>query len=148
MLFRRRLILSFAAFVAAPEALAQSVPRRIQASNGRVRAAVPGAFKTSAFLTVTNPTDEDDALVKVFCPWAEKASFQRTVWKGLNASQVILSEVPLPAHSTVEFTAGHDEIRLNRTTRAFKVGMKVPLELRFKRSVMLTTELEVFNRLL
>ena len=144
-LARRDLILALAGL--AVPAQAQGVPR-ISVGEGRVRAAVPGAYKTSVFLTVLNPTGEDDVLVGVTCPWAEKATFQRTVWKGLNVSYVVLDEIPVPAHSRVVFKAGYDEIRLNRTTRAFKAGMKVPLELRFKRIGTLTTEIEVFSRLL
>ena len=70
------------------------------------------------------------------------------MWKGLNLSQVVLEEIPVPAHSRVVFKGGYDEIKLNRTTRAFKQGMKVPLELHFKRIGTLRTEIDVFNRLL
>ena len=66
-LARRNLIFALVGLSVPTLARAQGVPR-ITVGEGKVRAAVPGALKTSVFLTVSNPTDEDDVLVKVFCP--------------------------------------------------------------------------------
>jgi len=146
-LARRGLILTLVAATMPARVRAQASLRMV-IKDGRVRAAVAGAMKTTVSLTIANSTDDDDVLIGVSSPWAEKAIFVRTVWKGLNVREVELDEIPVKAHHAVKFTNGHDEIRLLRPTRQLKPGMKVPLELRFKTMGTLNTDVEVFNRLL
>src|SRR5262245_37832193 len=118
LLARRDLTLGVAALALIPCAAQAQARPHIIVKDGRVRAAVAGAQKTGVFLTVANSTDEDDVLIGVSSPWAEKAVFLRTVWKGLNANEVELEEIPVLAHHVVQFKAGHDEIRLFKPTRA------------------------------
>ncbi len=146
-LARRDVIVTLAAMTLPIAAQAQASLRMV-VKDGRVRAAVAGAMKTSVFLTVANSTDDDDTLIGVSSAWAERAAFVRTVWKGLDANTVEIDEIPVRAHRAVKFTAGHDEIMLFRPTRALTPGLKVPLELRFKTMGALEADVEVFNRLL
>jgi copper(I)-binding protein len=127
---------------------AQGTQPKFYVGDGRARAAVAGAAKTTLYFTIYNSTDQDDALIGVYCPWAEKATIERTRWKGIKSYQVPLDEVPVPAHHVVKLKPGEIDIKLERPTRAFTAGLKVPVELKFRTFGTIATDVEVFNRLL
>jgi copper(I)-binding protein len=130
------------------EAEAQLNQSKIEIVDVRVRAAVPGAAKTSVYFAVVNHSDEPDVLVGVSSPQAERGTFIKTTWKGLTPRVVQMTAIEIPAQSIVPFKAGGLECRLLRPTVALRPGDTITLELRFKRLGRVAVTATVFNRLL
>jgi copper(I)-binding protein len=86
-----------------------------------------------AYLTLTNPTDVDDALVAATSNAAEKVQLStlEKLPSGI-LSLMGLKEISLPAKTTVTLQPGGLHLLLVGLYRPLDVGMEVPLTLTFR----------------
>ncbi|GHC43143.1 copper chaperone PCu(A)C [Streptomyces cinnamoneus] len=107
------------------------------------RVLVPfGIESTAAMVRLRNTGDEDDELVGVDVPSAGGAMLSRTVVKNGAGTMRMVASVPVPARGTLEMSPHGLDIMVYRPP-AVRVGERLPLVLRFRKSGTVRAEATV-----
>jgi copper(I)-binding protein len=99
---------------------------------------------SAAYLTITNGTSQDDALLKVATTAAANPEIHETMAgdSGMMGMQPV-DKVPVPAGRTVKLEPGSYHIMLINLTRELKIGDTVTLTLTFEKAGDITVTAEV-----
>jgi len=103
---------------------------------------VPGGTG-SAYMTITNSSGKEDALMGVSTDAASSAMIHRTEVKGGVASMSMVDRLPIPANGKVELSPGGYHIMLEGLRQQLSPGDEVVLRLRFERAGEVTVRAEV-----
>ncbi|MBI1363874.1 MAG: copper chaperone PCu(A)C [Proteobacteria bacterium] len=107
----------------------------VHVADAWAREATEADRSTAVFMTLTNDTGQDDALVGVSTPFAEKATLHNTFKNDLGVLLMAeVEEIPLAAGQTVTFKPGGMHIFLSGVRQPINLGMEIPLTLVFASS--------------
>ncbi|MDX2223071.1 MAG: copper chaperone PCu(A)C [Rhodospirillaceae bacterium] len=118
---------------------------RIEIVDAWARTAI-SSRDTTAFVTIVNRGDADDALVGVSSPIAERAAVQRVRHRGLTSTNRDVPRVEVEAADVVRMRPGGYFISVTGLTQQLQPGQKLPLSLRFEKSGTLAVDAEVSNQ--
>lgn len=112
----------------------------------RVRANLTLPTETGAiYMTITNETGEDDALVGAAVPGCNTTELHEVIMEGevMVMQQVEEGEIAIPAGETVELKQGGLHVMCLGKTGEFAVGDTVPVRLQFARAGTIEVAAEV-----
>lgn len=127
------LILTLAALLSAPPALAGSVKAgRLTIDQAIVRASIGHSPNTAAYLVITNAGDRPDRLMSVRCACADKVDAH--IMQMMNGMMMMddAGPVEIPAHGQAVFAPGGRHLMLT--------GLKAPLNDGGRQSMVLVFE--------
>lgn len=123
---------------AAQEALAQ-----LRIENAWA-APTPGGVEVSAgYLTITNPTAADDALIGVSSPRAGHAEVHEMTMDGGVMQMRAVARLPIGAGQTLTLGPGGRHLMFFDVAQPFAEGETIPVQLRFERAGELDVSLPV-----
>lgn len=99
--------------------------------NAWVRATIPGATGTAAYMTLQNPASSPVVLVRAHSPAAEAVEFHESVRRDGIARMHPLPRVTVPARGVAKFVPGGAHIMLIGVRRELRAGSVVPMTLVF-----------------
>ena len=103
--------------------------------------------ETKGYCIILNDTAEEDQLLHIDSPWADKCKLQKAQWRGLKMSLVDVPELPIPAYSRTELRPGGMWIHI-RLARAAVKGDSMPLSFRFARAGRVEIDATITDRML
>jgi copper(I)-binding protein len=115
------------------------------------RESIPGTSETAAYMTITNGTGSDDALVGASSP-AGMAGVHEVVPVGsvdpMSSDQPMMgmqpvAKVAIPAGGTLELKPGSYHIMITGLTQPLKAGTSVEVTLTFEKAPPVTVTAEV-----
>jgi copper(I)-binding protein len=102
-------------------------------------------LESSAYFTLLNRTEDDDQLIAVTSPLAERCTIQKVSWKGLVMSLVDQPTVKVPAMSRLEFNPKSLRVTI-RFAKAMDRAQDVPLTLTFAKAGQIEVKAEPTER--
>jgi len=116
----------------------------ITLDNAWVRQPPPGAAVAGAYLSLTNPGPDDDRLVAVESPAAERVEIHdMQVVSGMMQMRRLEQGLPLPARDTTTLAPGGLHLMLIAPTAELTAGETVEITLSFEHAPAQTVEFEV-----
>jgi copper(I)-binding protein len=114
-----RLILGAAAILGSASVVGRMVPALAadaKSANGVIEltdiwARSNGPTERTVYLDIINHGTDDDRLIAVSSPQAERCILEKVVWKGLNAKNVLVDSLPVPAMARTKLKPGGIYIR-------------------------------------
>jgi hypothetical protein len=107
----------------------------IQAQDPWMRATPPGARVAGGFVTLVNPGDQADRLLRVESPAAARVELHETVAEGgVMRMRALPDGLAVPAHGQVALKPGSYHLMFIQPQRALEPGMQVPATLVFERA--------------
>ncbi|MFC7327261.1 copper chaperone PCu(A)C [Marinactinospora rubrisoli] len=137
----------------APTPTPAQEPETGSAASGEVR--VDGAWipepatpdSTTAYFTVTNAAEADDALVAVESPVSGEVELGSTTETPSGASQMgVVEEIPVPGGGSTELRSGGFHLMVNDLSEPLAAGDAVTLTLTFESGSVLDVEAPVLER--
>jgi copper(I)-binding protein len=116
-------------------------PAQITASDARVLLPF-GTDDTAAFVRLRNDGDEDDRLLDVDVPSADRAMLSRTVTRNAVSHMEMVSSAVVRAHGSLAMSPHELDIMISRPPR-LRLGDRLPLVLTFARSGAVRVTAEV-----
>lgn len=116
---------------------------QIQVSNGWIRMVPPVSTVSAVYMSLTNQSEEEDALIGVTSERAERAELHHMEMSGGMMRMMRVDQFILPVNKTVPLQAGGNHIMLVGLKEPLKEGEQVALTLEFARSSAVTLSLEV-----
>lgn len=101
----------------------------ITVESGWVRASIPGAGNSVAFLTVRNHSGKDQAVVGVQCQVAKFCELHQHTHSGGKMRMEKVEQLQIPANSTLALSSGGYHIMLIELLEPLKPGSEVKLQL-------------------
>jgi copper(I)-binding protein len=143
----------FAAGTAAVPVALQNT-RGIEVRSAWMREAEAGQPSTSAYFILSNETATPIQLIGVSSPIAALAEIHVMEMAGMPAggnhagmmTMRQVADVMVPARGTIEFKPGGYHVMLFKIARDVRIGMRVPLTLRFSDGTTRTVEAAVGSR--
>lgn len=123
-----------------------SAPASFVVSDAWSRAMPPTAPTGAVYFTLQNPSGEDDRLIGVSTPRAERAELHTHVQQGELMSMQKVEAVELPANGTLQFKPGGHHVMLFKMTQPLKAGETFPLTLQFDKAGELTLEVKILDQ--
>lgn len=124
--------LPFAAVIAPAFAPASAHDSKVTIEKPWARASIGTSRPTAAFMTIRNPSDSADRLIKVSTPVAGMAEIHQTKIKDGQAVMMKVEGVTIPARGMAMLKPGGYHIMLMRLKAPVVKGTKVPLTLTFE----------------
>lgn len=109
------------------------------------RASIGTSRPTAAFMTIRNPSNSTDRLVKVSTPIAGVAEIHQTRIKDGQAVMMKLEGLTIPARGMVMLKPGGYHIMLMRLKAPVVKGTKLPLTLTFEHGGTITVDARVMS---
>lgn len=98
-------------------------------------APTPGGVEVSAgYLTITNPTNADDALIGVSSPRAGRAEVHEMIMEGGVMQMRAVARLPIGAGQTLTLSPGGRHLMFFDVAQPFAEGETIPVRLRFERA--------------
>lgn len=98
-------------------------------------APTPGGVEVSAgYLTITNPTNAEDALIGVSSPRAARAEVHEMTMEGGVMQMRAVARLPIAAGQTVTLAPGGRHLMFFDVTQPFAESETIPVRLRFERA--------------
>jgi copper(I)-binding protein len=117
--------------------------KTLAVSDAWARPQADTAANSAAYLTITNPTDQDDALLSATCPTAMVELHQTTTDASGMTGMSPVDKIAVPAGGTVTLKPGGFHLMLMSLTKPLAVGDKVELNLVFEHAGKVTVQAEV-----
>jgi periplasmic copper chaperone A len=138
MKYAVRAVISVAAFVLAWPAFAANLEEQASPTliinNTYANPSYGQTAVGAAFLTITNPTDQPDALLGASSPDAGRIELHTNEMKNDIMRMRKLETMPIAPHGTVVFASGGNHLMLFRLKRPLAKGMRIPMTLQFQRA--------------
>ncbi len=116
-------------------------PNTLHLCHAWVRLAPPAVPITAAYLHVHNNSAQDDVLISVSAPIAERVELHETTQiDGIAKMRALPNGVPLPKGAHVEMKPGGIHIMLMALKSPLSEGQKLPITLNFTKRAPLTVE--------
>ena len=108
-----------------------------------VRAVPTTAKNTAAYLTLHNPTENDEILMAVQAPIAKVVELHQTTQEGELVSMAPVPEILIPAKTTVVLQPAGLHLMLIGLQKELSIGEPIPLTLTFAHSATQTISVTV-----
>jgi copper(I)-binding protein len=97
--------------------------------NGFVRASLPGADNTSAYMTLRNTGDAELVITRATTPLAAQVSFHSTMNHDGMVHMMGTDSLKIPAHKSLVLESGGTHVMLEKIAKAIAEGSTVELTL-------------------
>lgn len=97
----------------------------------------------SAYFTIKNNGDEDDALVKASAPVADMVALHEVVTEGAETKMQPIDKIDVPAGGETQLKPGGLHVMLEELTQDLKEGDSYTLTLEFESGVTMDVEITV-----
>jgi len=115
----------------------------IQVADAWVREAPPTARMLAAYLTITNPSEQDRVLVEVQSPAFSHVMLHKSEVIDGVARMIHLDEIRIPAHASVQLEPGGLHLMMPAPETRLTEGDQVPLVLVFADGSRIEVQAEV-----
>jgi copper(I)-binding protein len=102
--------------------------------------------ETSIYVTIVNHTQNDDALLSVTSPRADRMTLQRVSVKKMKANRRGLDSIRVPAMGKVRLRPGGQYIAIEQLREPLRPGESIPVTLIFRKAGQVETAAIVNNQ--
>jgi hypothetical protein len=134
---------AFVLVVAACSSGTAGTPKALAVSGAWARAQADTTANSAAYLTIANPTDQADTLLRVTSPVAMVEMHQTTTDASGMTGMSPVESIAVPAGGTVTLEPGGFHLMLMDLTKPLAVGDHVELDLVFQHAGAVTVQAEV-----
>lgn len=132
----------------AAETVAAGPSRSVEIAHAWARLGRDNKRLATIYFEIVNSSDNDDALVSVWTPTADKAAMAVPRWEGMRMFMERVESIEIPAGSLVVLKPGGYQVDIIQLSRPFRPGETIPLEIRFARAGRMEIRAEISNKLL
>jgi len=136
-------VASLALVVGACSSGSTSTPKTLSVSDAWARAQADTAANSAAYLTISNPTGQDDALLSASSPVGMVEMHHTTTDASGMTGMSPVDKIAVPAGGTVVLEPGGFHLMLMSLTKPLAVGDQVELDLVFEHAGKITVQAEV-----
>lgn len=102
--------------------------------------------ETSIFVTIVNHTQDDDALLSVTSPRADRLTLQRVSVKKMKANRRGLDSIKVPAMGRVQLRPGGQYVAVESIREPLRPGESIPVTFAFRKAGRIETVALVNNQ--
>ncbi len=104
---------------------------------------LPAGLPAGGYATLTNTGDKPLMLIAASSPYYGAVSMHRSVERQGIMEMMPVAQIPIVAHSSLNFAATGYHFMLMQPSKSVKLGDRVPITLRFTDGASLTVQFEV-----